>query len=180
MDSITLKFDSIEQLQLISGFVNSIIDAHNKSSQDTIVSLNNKLESMDSEATLSISLSKDECSYLGSICTIISCISADDVIAGCDISSKIAKSITTKSDVPWFLALLEVNHIPVEYCIGLFSSWCSCEGSAVVAEKCMDIQAKYGINMTTVWKQLSINNPYPDTCWTEEVDRYKEAINGRS
>ncbi len=81
-----------------------------------------------------------------------------------------------ESDVPWFLTVLEENHIPAEYCVGLFSSWCSCEGTAVIAEKCMDIQAKYDIDMTTVWKRLSVNEPLPNTDWTEEVDRYKEAI----
>ena len=81
-----------------------------------------------------------------------------------------------ESDVPWFLTLLEENHIPAEYCVGLFSCWCSCEGTAAIAEKCMDIQTKYGIDMTTVWKRLSVNEPLPNTDWTEEVDRYKEAI----
>ena len=30
------------------------------------------------------------------------------------------------------------------------------------------------------WKLLDINEPCQDTYWTEEVDRYKEAINGCS
>ena len=85
-------------------------------------------------------------------------------------------AVKEESDVPWFLAVLEENHIPAEYCVGLFSNWCSCEGTAAIAEKCMDIQAKYNIDMTTVWKQLSVNEPLPNTDWTEEVDRYKEAI----
>lgn len=81
-----------------------------------------------------------------------------------------------KTDVPWFLTMLKENHVPAEYCVGLFSCWCSCEGAAAIAEKCMDIQTKYGIDMTTVWKRLSVNEPLQNTDWTEEVDRYKEAI----
>ena len=84
-----------------------------------------------------------------------------------------------ESDVPWFLTMLEENHIPAEYCVGLFSNWCSCEGTAAIAEKCMDIQTKYGIDMTTVWKRLSANEPLPNTDWTEEVDRFKEIINDK-
>lgn len=91
-------------------------------------------------------------------------------------SGNLADDFKTESDVPWFLAVLKDFHIPAEYCVGLFSCWCSCEGTAAIAEKCMDIQAKYNIDMTTVWKVLSTNNPYPYTDWTEEVDRYKEAI----
>lgn len=111
------------------------------------------------------------------------CMNSKDytTIAGLTCSSmysseKDIPTVEEETDVPWFLTMLEENHIPAEYCVGLFSSWCSCEGTAAIAEKCMDIQTKYGIDMTTVWKRLSVNEPLPNTDWTEEVDRYKEAI----
>ena len=110
------------------------------------------------------------------------CINKDDDSIICNICSSMYSSekdipaVKEESDVPWFLTILEENHIPAEYCVGLFSSWCSCEGAAAIAGKCMDIQTKYGIDMTTVWKRLSVNEPLPNTDWTEEVDRYKEAI----
>ena len=97
MDSITLKFDSNEQLQFIAGFVESIFNVYNKSSLDTIKSLNSKLESIDSETMLNVDLSDDEIILLGSICTIFSSIGADEVIAGCNVSSKIARIIAVKS-----------------------------------------------------------------------------------
>lgn len=93
MDSVTLKFDSNEQLQAIAGFIESIINVYNKSSLDTIKSLNNKLESIDSETMLNVDLSNDEIILLGHICAILSCIGADEVITGCNVSSKIARII---------------------------------------------------------------------------------------
>ena len=111
------------------------------------------------------------------------CMNSKDypTIAGLTCSSmysseKDIPTVEEETDVPWFLTMLEENHVPAEYCVGLFSCWCSCEGTAAIAEKCMDIQTKYGIDMTTVWKRLSVNEPLPNTDWTEEVDRYKEAI----
>ena len=97
MDSLTVKFDSYEQIRSIAGFVESIFNVYNKSSLDTIKSLNSKLESIDSETMLGIDLSNDEISLLGHICVILSCIDADEVIAGCDISSKIARLTNAKS-----------------------------------------------------------------------------------
>ena len=87
-----------------------------------------------------------------------------------------AAKLKTKSDVPRFLAMLKENNVPAEYCVGLFSCWCSCEGTAAIAEKCMDIQAKYDIDMTAVWEWVCTNEPCPDTDWPEEVDRFKEEI----
>lgn len=97
MESLTLKFDSNEQLRSIAGFIESIINVYNKSSLDTIKSLNSKLESIDSETMLNVDLSNDEMILLGHICVILSCIGADEVIAGCNVSSKIARIITAKS-----------------------------------------------------------------------------------
>ena len=96
MDSLTLKFDSYEQIQYIARFVESIFNVYNKSSLDTIKSLNSKLESVDSETMLNIDLSNDEISLLGHICDTLSCIDADEFIAGCDISSKIARLTNAK------------------------------------------------------------------------------------
>lgn len=113
---------------------------------------------------------------------INACINKDNDSIVCNTcssmysSEKYIPTVEEETDVPWFLTMLEENHIPAEYCVGLFSSWCSCEGTAAIAEKCMDIQTTYGIDMTTVWKRLSVNEPLPNTDWTEEVDRYKEAI----
>lgn len=113
---------------------------------------------------------------------INACINKDNDSIVCNTcssmysSEKYIPTVEEETDVPWFLTMLEENHIPAEYCVGLFSSWCSCEGTAAIADKCMDIQTKYGIDMTTVWKRLSVNEPLPNTDWTEEVDRYKEAI----
>ena len=96
MDSLTVKFDSYEQIQSIAGFVESIFNMYNKSSLSTVKSLNSKLESIDSETMLRVDLSNDEISLLGHICDILSCIDADEVIAGCDISFKIARLIAAK------------------------------------------------------------------------------------
>lgn len=90
--------------------------------------------------------------------------------------TQLAAKLKTKSDVPRFLAMLKDYHVPAEYCVGLFSSWCSCEGTAITAEKCMTIQTKYGITMTAVWEWICTNDPCPDTDWPEEVDRFKKEI----
>lgn len=176
MGDITLKFDSIEQLQAVAGFVESIFNVYNKSSLGAIKSLNNKLASIDSETMLNVDLSEDESECLDNMCSILNCISADDIIAGCDVSSKIARLVITKSDVPRFLAMLKENNVPAEYCVGLFSCWCSCEGTAALAEKCMNIQTKCGIDITAVWEWVCTHDPCQSTDWTKEVERFKKEI----
>ena len=99
MGDITLKFDSNEQIRSVAGFVKSIFNVYNKSSLDTIKSLNSKLESLDYETILSVDLSNDEISLLDHICVILSNIGADEVIAGCDVSSKIARAIGPKEAI---------------------------------------------------------------------------------
>lgn len=181
MGDITLKFDSNEQIQFVAGFAESIFDAYNNWSLNTIKSLNNKLESLDSEAMLSVDLSNDEIRLLYHICAILSNIDADEVIAGCNVSSKIARaiySVDTTSCASKFLAVLKDYHIPAKYCVELFSNWCSGEDFSVLAENCMDIQYKYGFNMIQVWRWLQTATIPSDTNWREEVDRFKEAING--
>lgn len=84
------------------------------------------------------------------------------------------------SNVFRFLAVLKDYHIPAEYCIDLFSDWCSGEGNAVLAEKCMMIQSKHDVDMTGVWEWLCANNSCPNINWQDEVNKYKEVINGCS
>lgn len=183
MGSLTLKFDSVEQLQLVAGFVDSVFSMYNESSYDTMESLNNKLMSMDHETALSVDLSKHEANCLNSMCAILSCIDVDSIIAGCNVSSKIARAIgpvNTTSCAFKFLAMLKNYHIPAEYCVELFSNWCSGEGFSVLAENCMDIQYKYNVDMIQVWRWLQTATIPSDTNWREEVTRFKEAINGCS
>ena len=97
MGDIALKFGSNEQIQVVAGFVESIFNVYNNWSLNTIKSLNSKLESIDSETMLSVDLSNDEISLLSNICVILSNIGADEVIAGCDVSSKIARLTNAKS-----------------------------------------------------------------------------------
>lgn len=174
---MVIKFDDAEQLQFIAGFVESVFNIYRDSCYTTIVSLNNKLKSIDSETISVIDLSKDEVTCLGKICAILNDICSDDIIAGCSVYSKITKLINTNSDVPRFLAMLKENNVPAEHCVGLFSSWCSNEGTAYLAEKCMEIQSAYNIDMTAVWKWVYNNKCSMHTDWTEEVGRFKEAIN---
>lgn len=91
MDSLALRFDSTEQLQLVAGFVDSVFSMYNESSYDTMESLNNKLMSMDSETQLSVDLSNNEVTCLKDICDILGCIGTDSVIAGLNVASKIAR-----------------------------------------------------------------------------------------
>lgn len=92
MDSLTLRFGSTEQLQLVAGFVKSIFIIHLMTSLDIMSSLNNKLASMDSETQLSVDLSKNEATCLKDICDILGCIGTDSVIAGLNVASKIARN----------------------------------------------------------------------------------------
>lgn len=174
MDSLKLKFDSTAQLQSITWFVESVFNMYNGTSLNVIKSLNDKLESMDHETTLSVDLSNDEVDCLGNICDILSCVSTDDVITGYNVLSKIARLISIKSDVPRFLAMLKENHIPAEHCVDLFGDWCSGVDLSVLAEHCMNIQYKYNVNMIAVWKWMYANSPNTD--WRENVARFKEAV----
>lgn len=180
MGDITLKFDSNEQIQFVAGFAESIFDVYSNWSLNTIKSLNSKLESIDSETMLSVDLSNDEISLLGHICTILSDIDTDEIIAGCNVSSKIARAVRAVSPVDTtscafkFLAVLKDYHIPAEYCIDLFSDWCSGVDFSVLAEKCMMIQSKYNVDMTGVWRWLQTATIPSDTNWREEVNKYKE------
>ena len=94
MGDITLKFDSKEQIEFVARFAESIFDTYSNWPLNTIESLNNKLESIDSETMLSVDLSNSEISLLYYICAILSDIDADEVIAGCDVSSKIVRAVS--------------------------------------------------------------------------------------
>lgn len=188
MDSLTVTLKDKEQLECISKFVNSIADIYKRSSVTTIYELAGRLADMcaaekDTPVSKPVNLVFDKgpelhtdllyCLYI--MCEVPNNIGAEEINA-CADAYKVLKKHYTKSNVPWFLTVLEDNHVPAEYCVELFSSWCSCECNAVIAEKCMNIQTKYNIDMTAVWKQLSNNKPFPDTYWVEEIYRYKEAI----
>lgn len=188
MDSITIKFKDKEQLEYIAKFVNSIADIYKCSSVASINELAGRLAGMVVAANdmpdvdLSFQLSQGsslcskqyDCLYL--MCKVLNDIGADEVNAGIDIYNTL-KKYYTKSDVPRFLDMLKANGVPAEHCVGLFSSWCSCEGTAALAEKCLMIQAKYNLIITNVYEWVCANDPYPDTDWTEEVTKYKEVIN---
>lgn len=176
---MVIDFDNKEQIENILLFIDLIRDANNDASQNTVSALITELTLILADDTLEIDLLHDEANYLDKICTILSRINADIQIAGCDISSKIAKLINTESDVPRFLDMLKENNVPAEYCIDLFSDWCSGEDYAVLAEHCMKIQSAYNIDMTGVWKWLCANDSYPNINWPKEVDKYKEIINGK-
>ena len=174
---MVIEFDNKEQIENIILFIDSIRDANNDVSQNTISTLITELTLILADGVLEIDLLHDEVNYLDKICTILSRINADIQIAGCDISSKIAKLIDTESDVPRFLTILKENNVPAEYCVDLFKDWCSNEGTAVLAENCMKIQSVYNIDMTAIWKWLYNNKCSMNTDWQEAVARFKEVLN---
>lgn len=187
-----ITLDDEEQLECISSFVSIASDVHAKLASTCLSSIDDKLIKLKAalkdnpEVKLELNLTENSSSYydqvycLYKVCSLLSRINANNVMVADDICNKLMELIAVKSDVPRFLAMLKDNNVPAEYCVGLFSNWCSCEGSAATAEKCMDIQVKYDIDMTAVWKWVCNNGPSPDTDWPGEVDRYKEIINGCS
>lgn len=186
-----ITFDDEEQLEFISSFVSIVSDVHAEVSSTCLCSIANKLIKLKAalkdnpEVKLELNLTEDSSSYydqvccLYKVCSLLSRVNTNNVMAADDINNKL-KAYCTKSDVHRFLAMLKDNNVPAENCVGLFSSWCSCEGTTALAEKCMIVQSLLNNDMTAVWKWTCINAPSPHTNWTEEVDRYKEAINGRS
>lgn len=186
-----ITFDDEEQLEHISSFVSIVSDVHDKLTSVCLSSIAVKLIKLKTalkdnpEVKLELNLTENSSLYydqaycLYEVCSMLSRVNANNVMAADDICNKL-KAHCAESDVPRFLAMLKDNNVPAENCVGLFSSWCSCEGSADLAEKCMRVQSLLNNDMTAVWKWVCNNDPSPDTDWTEEVDRYKEAINGRS
>lgn len=181
---MVVTFEDEEQLEFISNFVNLVSGIYDHSAVSTISNLANKLNCAYASKELSIDLTEDPtdnhdndqlyCLY--SMCGVLDNIGADEVNAGIDMYDVLKKHYT-KSDVPRFLEMLKEYHVPAEYCVDLFSDWCSNEGIAGMAEKCMDIQAKYNIIMTPVWEWICANEPLPDTDWRKEVNKYKEDMN---
>lgn len=184
-----ITFDDEEQLEHISSFVSIVSDVHDKVTSNSLTALNEKLLTLketvkdNPEVKLELDLTENSSSYydqaycLYNVCSLLRKINVNTVTAADDMYSKFK---TLKSDVHRFLAMLKDNNVPAEYCVGLFSSWCSCEGSAELAEKCMMIQSLLNNDMTAVWKWVCINEATPYTDWTDEVNKYKEVINGRA
>lgn len=184
-----ITFDDAEQLEHISSLVSIVSDVYDKltstclrSIADKLIKLkvalkNNPEVKLELNLTENISLYYDQGYCLYKVCSLLSRVNANSVMVADDICNKL-KAHCAESDIPRFLAMLNDNNVPAENCVGLFSSWCSCEGTADLAEKCMMVQSLLNNDMTAVWKWVCNNKPSPDTDWTEEVDRYKEAING--
>ena len=186
-----ITFDDKEQLEHISSFVSIVSNVHDKVTSNSLTALNEKLLALketvkdNPEVKLELDLAENSSSYydqvycLYNVCSLLRKVNANTVTAADDICNKL-KAHCAESDVLRFLAMLKDNNVPAEYCVGLFSSWCSCEGTAELAEKCMMVQSLLNNDMTAVWKWLCSNDPSPDTDWPYEVNKYKEAINGRS
>lgn len=190
---MVVTFEDKEQLEYVSNFVNMVSGIYDHSAVSTISTLAGRLAGLRAAAKdkpdiqLTIDLAEDPtdnhdndqlyCLY--NICGMMNSIGADDVNAAIDMYNVLKKHYV-KSDVPQFLEMLHDYHVPAEYCVALFGDWCSGEDIAGMAEKCMDIQAAHNIIMTPVWEWICNNDASPDTDWHKEVDKYKEAINGRS
>ena len=186
-----ITFDDEEQLEHISSFVSIVSDVHDKLASTCLSSIADKLTKLKAalkdnpEVKLELDLTENSSSYYDQVyclckaCSLLSRVNANNVMAADNIYSKL-KMYCAESDVPRFLSMLKDNNVPAENCVGLFSSWCSCEGAADLAEKCMLVQSLLNIDMTAVWKWVCNNDPSPDTDWPDEVNKYKEAINGRS
>ena len=185
-----ITFNDKEQLEHISSFVSIVSDVHDKLTYTCLSSVADKLIELKAalkynpKVKLEIDLKENSSSYYDQVyclyraCSLLSKVNANDVMMANDICNKL-KAHCAKSDVLRFLAMLKDNNVPAENCVGLFSSWCSCEGTADLAEKCMMVQSLLNNDMTAVWKWVCNNEPSPNTDWPYEVNKYKEAINGR-
>lgn len=185
-----VTFDDKDQLEHISSFVSMVSDVHDKLTSTCLSSIADELMKLKAalkdnpEVKLELDLTKNSSSYYDQVyclyktCSLLSKVNLNKVMAANDICNKL-KAQCAESDVLRFLAMLKDNNVPAENCIGLFSSWCSCEGAAELAEKCMMVQSLLNNDMTAVWKWVCNNDPSPDADWTYEVNKYKEVINGR-
>lgn len=188
---MVITFEDKVQLKGITSLVNMVSGICDRSAVDTISTLAGRLAGLlaavkdKPDIQLALDLTEysedkhdnDQLLCLYNIIKMVTYSGADEVDAACDLYSKLKKHYA-KSDVSRFLEMLRDYHVPAGYCVALFGDWCSGEGLAVMAEKCMDIQAKYNIIMTPVWNWICNNNASSDTNWHEEVNKYKEAING--
>ncbi len=188
---MVVTFGDKEQLKVIISLVNMVSGIYEHSAVSTISGVANRLTNLYNaikdgpDGEIKVELSEDHCDNddhnevlcLYNIVKMVNDSGADEVDAACDMYSVLKKHYA-KSDVPWFLEMLKEYHIPAEYCIGLFRDWCSGEGTAILSEDCMGIQDKYNIIMTPVWNWVCNNAASSDTELHEEVNKYKEAING--
>lgn len=183
---MVVTFEDEEQLEFISNFVNLVAGIYDHSSVSTISNLATTLRLAYNCKSLTIDIMEcsdnnhddDQLYCLYSMCGVLNNIGADEVNAGIDMYDVLKKHYT-KSDVPRFLEMLKEYHVPAEYCVDLFADWCSGEGLAGMAEKCMDTQADHNIIMTSVWEWICNNDASPETDWHDEINKYKEEINGR-
>lgn len=185
-----ITFEDKEQLKGISSLVNMVSGIYEHSAASTICNLAGKLSNLYTamknipDREIKVELSEDpaddhdndEVLCLYNIIKMVNDSGADEVDAACDMYSVLRKHYI-KSDVPRFLEMLRDYHVPAEYCVDLFKHWSSIEGTAILAEDCLSIQAKYNITMTLVWNWVCSNDASSETDWKEEVNRYKEAIN---
>ena len=186
-----ITFDDKEQLERISSFVSIVSDVHDELTSACLSSVAAKLIELKAalkdnpEVKLELDLSENSSLYynqvycLYKVCRLLSRVNVNNVMVADAICNKL-KAHCTESDVSRFLDMLKDNNVPAENCVGLFSSWCSCEGTAELAEKCMTVQSLLNNDMTAVWEWVCNNDPSPNTDWPYEVNEYKEAINGRS
>lgn len=184
-----ITFDDEEQLEHISSFVSIVSDVHDKLTSTCLSSIADKLIELKAalkdnpEVKLELDLKENSSSYydqvycLYKVCSLLSKVNTNNVMVADDICNKL-KAHCAESDALRFLAMLKDNNVPAENCVGLFSSWCSCEGTAELSEKCMMVQSLLNNDMTAVWKWVCNNDPSPVPDWPDAVDKYKEAING--
>lgn len=184
-------FEDKQQLEGIVSLVNMVSGIYEHSAVSTISGIANRLTNLRnamkdiSDREIKVELSEDHCDNddhnevlcLYNIIKMVNDSGADEVDAACDLYNKLKKHYV-KSDVPRFLEMLDDYHVPAKYCVGIFSDWCSSEGTASMAEKCMDIQAARNIIMTPVWEWVCNNAASSDTDVQTEINKYKEAING--
>ena len=178
---MVIQFEDEQQLKQVTQVVKSIAGIYDHSAVECLSTLTNKLE----KCTGMIDLLEDhrdnddynEVICLFNIMKVIVDVGADEYNACGDIYTELKKR-TSSSDVPRFLEMLRDYHVPAEYCTDLFKNWCSGEGTAVLAEDCLGIQTAHNIIMTPVWNWVCNNDASSETDWIEEVNKYKEAING--
>lgn len=182
---MVIQFEDEQQLDYVSNLVNRVEQIYDHSAVETISRTAAILRTAKKDKQLAVKLCdnhEDNDDYNEVICLfnimkMIVDTDADEYNACGDIYTEL-KKCTSPSDVPRFLEMLRDYHVPAEYCVSMFKNWCSGEGTAILAESCMNIQTHRNIIMTPVWEWVCNNEASPNTDWREEVNKYKEAING--
>ena len=177
-----ITFDDKEQLEHISSFVSIVSDVHDKLTSACLSSVAAKLIELKAalkdnpEVKLELDLSENSSSYydqvycLYKVCSLLSRVNVNNVMVADAICNKL-KAHDAESDVSRFLDMLKDNNVPAENCVGLFSSWCSCEGTAELAEKCMMVQSLLNMEIPDVWKWEGNNDPSRDQAWPVEENK---------